>query len=682
MSSNYGFQPTLSGLNTIESDSTTSSNIICDTIQINQSGTAPTMTPNDNSTHIATTAYVDSAISGSGFVTLSGTQTISGQKTFTAANTYVTGNLVCNNFISDNSGIDINIGRNLFTGDIILGNPTGTAGQNTALNWGTTSNSGQLTFRGGSFTLSSTGNYTQQSGGALTTSIDTNKTTGAFNMLTGTTWSGNCNIGNGTGATGNINVGGATTKTYLSGNTFVSGNVYVSDYLVSSSTTTNNVRVDDGTTNHFMKFNAQNMTFEATQSVAFLANTGYLTFGSPANTYFTNSSGTGKIVQIQDTNFTPLSFEVGTGFNFIRSFAPFTLLTSGTNDAVYTAGGNVTIGGTNTFMPSPVVFNNTASFNVSLPTSSLTPSASNEFTTKAYVDSAISGSSIFGTNNTWTGRNTFQNFFVNQNAGTDISLNINDHNDSIRMGLTANGQLQFKYIQALNRVIIGQTVASKDFSLYNGGTEYLRCSPTHAGVLVNKLTTSVMDYQANNININTAGVDMTMSLNGTNYVTLQSSTSKVVLAPTRCASYLEVVGEIQANNPIEVTYNPSSISAGRIGYQVLYSYNTVPVVGGTNQIGGAAFNFPAVGVWLCELYAGWAQTSNNRAISISLNTLIDYTRAQFSTQQNSSYQQLNLTTVISVTSTATNYYLLQQCGSNAGSFGGTSQQYFRITRIA
>jgi hypothetical protein len=77
MSTNYGFEPTLSGLNDIDSDSTTTTNIVCDTIQINTSGTAPTMAPGDNSTNIATTAFVNGAVTGA-FVTLNTTQTITG----------------------------------------------------------------------------------------------------------------------------------------------------------------------------------------------------------------------------------------------------------------------------------------------------------------------------------------------------------------------------------------------------------------------------------------------------------------------------------------------------------------------------------------------------------------------------------------------------------------------------
>ena len=92
MSSNYGFEPTLDGLNNIDADSTTTTDIICDNLTVNVSGTAPTMASSDNSTHLATTAFVNSHASAN-YVTLGTTQTITGEKTFSNTNTLVSGTL-------------------------------------------------------------------------------------------------------------------------------------------------------------------------------------------------------------------------------------------------------------------------------------------------------------------------------------------------------------------------------------------------------------------------------------------------------------------------------------------------------------------------------------------------------------------------------------------------------------
>ena len=95
MSTNYGFEPTLDGLNNVDADSSTTTNIICDTITVNTSSSVPTRTAGDSTTNIANTAFVTNAIStaGGSYVTLAGIQTISGQKTFSSATTYITGDL-------------------------------------------------------------------------------------------------------------------------------------------------------------------------------------------------------------------------------------------------------------------------------------------------------------------------------------------------------------------------------------------------------------------------------------------------------------------------------------------------------------------------------------------------------------------------------------------------------------
>lgn len=116
MSTNYGFEPTLDGLNSIDADSSTSNNIVCDTLTVNISGTAPTMSSLDNSTNIATTAFVTSAVStaGGSYVTLAGSQTLTtGVKTFTnlpeCSVVPTTANQLCNftyvNLVAGGSGI-------------------------------------------------------------------------------------------------------------------------------------------------------------------------------------------------------------------------------------------------------------------------------------------------------------------------------------------------------------------------------------------------------------------------------------------------------------------------------------------------------------------------------------------------------------------------------------------------
>jgi len=84
MSTNYGFEPTLDGLNNIDTDTTTATNIVCDTITVNTSSTVPTMTAGDSTLNIANTQFVTNAIStaGTNYVDLTSAQNITGAKSF------------------------------------------------------------------------------------------------------------------------------------------------------------------------------------------------------------------------------------------------------------------------------------------------------------------------------------------------------------------------------------------------------------------------------------------------------------------------------------------------------------------------------------------------------------------------------------------------------------------------
>lgn len=125
MSTNYGFEPTLDGLNNIDADNTTTSDIVCNTIQILNSGTAPTMPSGNNSINIATTAFVTAAISGSAitnYVTTDTTQTLTtGIKTFTnlpeCSVVPTTGNQLTNKtYVDSVSGVSL-ASKNVWTNE-------------------------------------------------------------------------------------------------------------------------------------------------------------------------------------------------------------------------------------------------------------------------------------------------------------------------------------------------------------------------------------------------------------------------------------------------------------------------------------------------------------------------------------------------------------------------------------
>jgi hypothetical protein len=100
--------PTLDGLNNISGDSADLTNITCNTFIATTSAQAPTMTTGDISDHIATTAFVDDAITNAPFVTLNTTQTLTtGTKFFTnlpeCATLATTGNQFTNKTYVDNA---------------------------------------------------------------------------------------------------------------------------------------------------------------------------------------------------------------------------------------------------------------------------------------------------------------------------------------------------------------------------------------------------------------------------------------------------------------------------------------------------------------------------------------------------------------------------------------------------
>lgn len=127
MSNNYGFEPTLDGLNNIDADSTTTTDIICDNLTVNVSATAPTMTSSDNSTHLATTAFVTTHAS-TNYVTLGTTQTISGQKLFLNANTIVSGTLKNDSLQGSTTVATQNIATTQTSGILNIANLAGRTG--------------------------------------------------------------------------------------------------------------------------------------------------------------------------------------------------------------------------------------------------------------------------------------------------------------------------------------------------------------------------------------------------------------------------------------------------------------------------------------------------------------------------------------------------------------------------
>jgi hypothetical protein len=88
------------------------------------------MTSSDNSTHLATTAFVTTAISGAGasYVTLGTTQTVTGQKTFSNANTIVSGTLKNDSLQGSTTVATQNIATTQTSGILNIANLAGRTG--------------------------------------------------------------------------------------------------------------------------------------------------------------------------------------------------------------------------------------------------------------------------------------------------------------------------------------------------------------------------------------------------------------------------------------------------------------------------------------------------------------------------------------------------------------------------
>lgn len=406
MSTNYGFEPTLDGLNNIDADSSTATNIICDTIQINTSGTAPTRAPADNSTNIATTSYVDNATTGV-FVDLTTTQTITGEKTFSNANTLITGNLVVNSIRSASATTDINIGQNLTTGDIFMGTSVSTG---VALNWGSSSNGGNLTFRGGTFNFFGSGLIYLRGGPTFDINVGDTQTSGILNIGTGTSRTGAVNIatgatatstaisiGNQTGAFGSVDIG-TTTITVGKANTATNNMQTSTNGTLNLKTTSTGGAVNLGT-----GMTSGNIIVGGASS----SSTNIL-IGSSQTTY-TGAISIGTVV----TGNAPITIGSSASTTQTATHNALTTFSKIPSCVIAPTTGNDLCNKTyvdsvsSSLLATNNVWTGTNAFNTSLPTSTLTPSSNTQLTTKVYVDDAdtiVFGlCAKIGSNNTFTG---------------------------------------------------------------------------------------------------------------------------------------------------------------------------------------------------------------------------------------------------------------------------------------
>lgn len=649
MSTNYGFQPTLDGLNSIDSNSTTSDDIVCNTLKINVSGTAPTVSALSNDNNIATTAWVTNHAGGT-YVTLNTAQTITGQKTFSNANTFITGNTVTDSIRSSSSTSAINIGQNIQSGLINLATTFIGPTMNVPLSWGTSSNQGILSLQGGSFNLFSSGNYTQRCGPTLNMTIGDSQTSGILNIATSATRSGDINFNTGATAINNINI--ATSR---------SGSGTVS--IGSSSSTTNTVSIQSNTVNI------------GTVSPALATNTvniGNGLSGSTVNilnrTNFTGDVSVNGVLQptsivtntynatipTADVNINPLQTSGSLNLGTLSNRSGIIQIGNGVNATCdirigtqRTTGGAVSVGSNSSLSNVLNLQSNTINLGTGSPLG-----ASNTIN----IGNSNTGSVINLRNDTNINTTGAGSTNIGVNTATAGTVNIRGQNinftayDSINLEATnafwvntGQGNFYFKAYNSTPQWLLGDQVS---------GLDYLTIQATATG--------STIDALSQPLTINASQVNI--------------------------ASAFLTNSSVEVNVPLQM--DPTFVSYPVTGtYSVGYHTSTTSTTKFTNAAANlASLSIPAAGCYLCEgqwYFSGTVYTAQ-AFTTISIST----TSATVNTQrQQTAYQggvggnyAGQVTSIFNFTGPSTVYLV----GVAQNTLGATSNQqnFFSITRIA
>ena len=479
LSNNTINDKSMNGLVTIDANSISTDELDVDTLVVNLSATAPTVSALSNDTNIATTAWVTNH-AGGGYVTLATTQTVTGEKTFSNANTYISGNTVTNNIVSALPTSNIAIGSALTTGDILLGNSSGAT--NVALNWGGSSNSGNLSFQGGSFTLASTGVYTQRSGPTFDMTIGDTQTSGVLN------------IGTGSSRTGNINIGtGSSIKTITLG------------AAVSSSTT----NINGGTIN-ITGTGGTNMNITNTGDMVILN-------GVARGIYFgTNKTGSEIIIGQNQAVASTTRIDIGIG----------SLQTGGINIGSGCVGNAPIVIGSSASTTQTCTMNGLTTFS-KIPSCAVAPTSANHLVNKNYVDSGAFVN--LTTNQTIAGIKTFSSDIVVNGIDTvlatdDLNLGSNITTGAINLATTSSTFSALNWGSASNTAGLLFQGGEIDFRGSENWTQ--RCGLTYQMNIADTqtsgpLTLGIQASRSGAININT-GLSSTAAVSISSMTTLNA----------------------------------------------------------------------------------------------------------------------------------------------------------------
>lgn len=185
----------------------------------------------------------------------------------------------------------------------------------------------------------------------------------------------------------------------------------------------------------------------------------------------------------QLTNKTYVDNAVSTGgTNFVTLNTNQTITAPKTFDDIVTTNLQVTFNDTASFQ-------NGAFFDNVCPYSTVAPSGSNDLTRKSYIDSNFVDKT---STQTISGSKTFNALTVNQTAGTDINMTVNNvASDNIYFNFSTSQSLRMRYTNALNRLQMLGTSATREVSLGANNNDYIIIKPATLELILNAPNTLV-----------------------------------------------------------------------------------------------------------------------------------------------------------------------------------------------
>jgi len=568
MATNYGFEPTLDGLNTINADSTTTTDIVCDTIRVNTK---------------ATINSIQSALPTT----------------------------------------NINIGTELTTGDILLGSSAGAT--NVALNWGGSSNSGNLSFQGGSFTLASTGVYTQRSGPTFDMTIADTQTSGILNIGTGVR-TGAINLGTGVSSkniTLGNNTGGGTTL-FNGTNVLMRPATFVGVGDSMGGGVINIGRNDAGVTTTTTSINNGTAHTGAVNIASQCVGNAPITIGSTASTTQTAThNAITTFSKIPSCAVAPTSANHLVNKNYVDSGAFVNLTTNQTIAGIKQFSSDIVVNGIDTVLATDD-FNlgsNITTGAINLATASSTFSALNWGSASNTGGLLFQGGEIdFRGSENWTQRcgATYQMNIADTQTSGPLTLGIQSARSGsilINTGSSSTAPVLISSMTTLNAPItIGSSASTTQTCTMNGLTTFNKLMVVADGILqrwggsttgltlgktnINEITAKLLD-SSDTLYFQTSTGASIMYINSTEIINSIATTFSSTTTHTGVATF---------NNDILVQQSTyPSTNTSQLGYnktETLAEFTFTADTFGT--IG--SFTVPSKGVWICNIICNYRTT--------------------------------------------------------------------------